>query len=306
VPPPIASIDIGTNSVLLLVAQESRDGRLLSVEQHCEITRLGEGVDASGELQSAATHRTLTAIVDFAERARELGVERLQIVGTSALRDARNGAHFLAQIQQRVGEDVAIISGQREAELVLAGVQTSFGKLPSGSVVFDVGGGSTELIAMDDAGVALESLDVGAVRLTERFITHDPPTSVELQAVKDAVRISLASLASESIATYRHPPLLIGVSGTVTTLYAVENRLARYEASRVDGRTLTRVQVLELVSRLAALCLDKRRKLPGLDPRRADVIIAGALIVTEVMHFVGAQELRVADRGVRWGLLAGG
>lgn len=306
----LAAVDIGTNSVLLLVAERGADGGFHALEDRCEITRIGRGVDASGELQSAAMERTLAVVARFAERAHQLDVAGLEIVGTSALRDARNGPRFLELVLERVGEEVTIISGQREAELVLAGVNTSFGALPAGSLVFDVGGGSTELIAVDPHGgvAALRSIDVGSVRLTERFIAHDPPRRDELRALKESVRTALSGLPSSLHTLYREAtaPLLVGVSGTVTTLYAIEVGMTRYDASRVDGSTLDSAQLRELAARLAALSLHERRKLPGLEPQRADVIVAGSLIVAEIMDFVGSRALYVADRGVRWGLISEG
>lgn len=302
-----AALDIGTNSVLLLVAERSAVGRWHPIEERCEITRLGEGVDATSALGATAVRRTLDAVSTFVDRARALGAAGLKVAGTSALRDANNGSFFLDEVRRIAGVSVEVISGEREAALVLAGVQTSFGELPSGSVVFDVGGGSTELIRVGAGGgvAILQSLDIGSVRLKERFVRADPPTTAELEATRESIRAALAGLRPDLLEGLgkRAYPRLVGASGTITTLYAIEAKLRHYDPSRVDGQRLSTEQVSGLCERLAALSLTERRRLPGLEPRRADVIVSGALIVAEVMNLAGAHTLEVADRGVRWGLL---
>ncbi|MCC6747445.1 MAG: Ppx/GppA family phosphatase [Deltaproteobacteria bacterium] len=300
--PRAAAIDIGTNSVLLLVAERGPGGPLRAVREEVRITRLGQGVDRTGSLAPEAIARTLASVGDYARILDELGVERRAALGTAALRDAQNGAAFLGPAQRVLGCEVEVISGEREASLVLSAVRSAFGGLPDRTLVLDVGGGSTELILAEaDRLLDLTSLQLGSVRLTERHVRHDPPTPDELRAVAADVARSLATLP----ATFSSPPArLIGVAGTVTTLATVELGLARYDADRVNGCVLSREQVAGVIDRLAALPLVERRGVIGLEPARADVIVAGALIVKTVAEHFGLSAVTVSDRGVRWGRAA--
>lgn len=297
----LATIDIGTNSVLLLVTEASPKGALQVLEQACLITRLGQGVDRERRLQPAAIERTLAALADYRARLAHWRVTRRAAVGTSALRDAANGPEFLGRAAQLLGCSVEVVSGLREAELVLRGVAGADAPLAPGTLVFDVGGGSTELITVGQDGAVDQpvSLDLGSVRLTERHLKQDPPAPAELEALRHDVRQALAALPTQ----LPHPPhRLIGVAGTLTTLAAIELGLASYDGSRVDGAHLTRGQIQQLARRLAALSLAERRRLPGLPAQRADVIVAGAALVDEIMQQLGADAVEVSDRGVRWGL----
>jgi len=301
----VAAIDIGTNSVLLLVAEVGSDGSLRRLVDRATITRLGQGVDRSGELASEAVARTLACIDDYADEIREHGVDIVGAVGTSAMRDARGSDAFVAGFEQRVGVVPEVISGRREAELTFDGALTGLtvhGNDEGRVAVFDVGGGSTEIIVGHAQGGTdgrideAISLDVGAVRLTERHVATDPPTAHELEAIRRDVRAALADA----------PELtgipLVGVAGTVTTVAAVVGGLQRYEPDTVHGCTITEGELADCVTRLAAVDLAARRQVPGLDPGRADVIIAGALIVDEVRDKAQARALVVSDRGVRYGL----
>lgn len=297
----LATIDIGTNSVLLLVAEASPQGALQGLEQACLITRLGQGVDRERRLQPAAIERTLAALADYRARLAHWRVTRRAAVGTSALRDAANGPEFLGRAAQLLGCSVEVVSGLREAELVLRGVADTDAPLAPGTLVFDVGGGSTELITVGEDGAVDQpvSLDLGSVRLTERHLEQDPPAPAELAALRRDVRQALAAVPTR----LPHPPhRLIGVAGTLTTLAAIELGLASYDGGRVDGARLTHGQIQQLARRLAALSLAERRRLPGLPAQRADVIVAGAALVDEIMQQLGADAVEVSDRGVRWGL----
>ncbi|MBK8482527.1 MAG: Ppx/GppA family phosphatase [Proteobacteria bacterium] len=305
----LATIDIGTNSVLLLVAEVSADGELHVLEQQCRITRLGQGVDRERRLLPAAIERTLAALSSYRDRLVHWGTGRRAAVGTSALRDAANGPDFLERATTLLGCPVEVVSGLREAELVVRGVAPSAAPLAPGTIVFDVGGGSTELITVGQRGALLQpiSLDLGSVRLSERHLAHDPPLAAELEALRQDVRQHLAARVGPQVkplaSPLAQPPRsLIGVAGTLTTLAAVELGLPSYDGGRVDGARLTQLQIQRLGRRLAALPLVERCQLPGLPAQRADVIVAGALLVDEIMQQLGASELEVSDRGVRWGL----
>ena len=296
----VATIDIGTNSVLLLVA--ARDGsHVRALTELATITRLGEGVDATGELSEAAEARTLACLERYASEIAKWSVDRVEAVGTSAMRDARGGSAFCDRAQAILGVRPSVISGEREAQLTFDGAL--IGLEPQGILaVFDIGGGSTEIIVGARVGrgrgtlARAVSLDIGAVRLNERHCHHDPPTRSELDAVRKDIRVALK----------RAPALkgrpLVGVAGTVTTLTAYVHDIAPYDPRRVHGAVLARTELSEAIDRLAAMPLAERRGLAAIEPNRADVIVAGALIADEICEASGADRLLASDRGVRWGL----
>jgi exopolyphosphatase/guanosine-5'-triphosphate,3'-diphosphate pyrophosphatase len=295
-----ATIDIGTNSVLLLVA-DSEGGALRPVLERATVTRLGEGVDRNRRLLDAACERTLTCLAEYAAALRELGVTRLDAVGTSAMRDAQGGQEFVARAAAILGIAPRVIDGNEEARLTFAGALS--GLRQSGKVtVFDIGGGSTEIIvgtagASERSIRAAVSLNIGSVRLFERHLRSDPPTAEEMQSVRSDIALALAAAPKpEPNAT------LVGVAGTVTQLAALELELTAYDATRVHGYTLTRAAVDRLAARLASLDLAARRVIPGMEPARADVLVVGSAIAQAVLQWSGAAELVVSDRGVRWGL----
>jgi len=300
--PRFATVDVGTNSVLLLVADRTPEGQFQAVLEKAEITRLGRGVDQSRRLSPEGMKATLEVLTAFAEEARALGAEGIAVSATSAARDAQNGAEFLAAAQEQAGVTVEIISGEQEAQLSFASAHMDFGSESAGPLlVIDIGGGSTEFIYGNSAGRVefRHSYDVGSVRLTERFIRTDPISPEERERVTAYLRETFSALPPP-------PPAaeLVGVAGTVTTLYAIQNRIDPYDATRVHGGTLTALQLEQMVNQLCALPLAKRRTLPGLQPKRADVIPAGALILREALRALGLDECRVSDRGLRWGLMA--
>jgi exopolyphosphatase / guanosine-5'-triphosphate,3'-diphosphate pyrophosphatase len=296
-----AAIDIGTNSVLLLIA-ERRDAALVAILERATITRLGEGVDRTRKLASAAIERTLACVADYARQIDAHGVSRLDVVGTSALRDVTGAEPFLAECERLLGARPRVIQGGEEARLSFDGALS--GLTVSGDVcVCDIGGGSTEIVlghAHSNRGepTSATSLDVGSVRLFERHVRGDPPSSDALHAARAELRRELD--------TAQRPPAgatIVGVAGTVTTLAAIELELSSYDGARVHGHVLSRDSTEALAARLAASTLAERRKLPGLEPGRADVIVTGALVACELLAWANASELIVSDRGVRWGLV---
>ena len=293
----LAAVDIGTNSCLLLVV-EQRDGGLHHLEESFIITRLGQGVDRSGRLAHEAVARTVEALETFAHTMEAHGVTRYKAVGTAVLRDA-GSAEARAAMERVLGCPVEVISGKREAALVLAGVRGDLGQLQAGTLLFDVGGGSTELVLHDDGAMEMISLQLGCVRMTERFGLSDPPTGEELSALRAAARSQLDALPASPWSARR----LVGLAGTVTTLATMRLELARYDSAQVNGLTLTRAQIEQRLGQLAAMPLSQRRQVAGLSPGRADIIVAGVCIVAEIMARFGMDELLVSDRGVRWGLL---
>ena len=299
----LAAIDIGTNSTKMTVADIAGDGTLTVVAEDADVTRLGEGVDTNKRLGDAAMGRTLDAVVRFAALARSQGAEAVLGAGTSALRDAANGPDFLAQVKTRTGVDVQIITGDREAELAYAAVRSDATlSLPADTalLVFDIGGGSTELILGDAQGVGRhKSLDIGAVRLTERFLHADPPTAYELNQAAQYARAALETFLPPDA-----PPLVAGIGGTAVNIAAVTQGIEKPDPDALHGRTLSHADVSAALDRFAHLPLAQRREIPGLEPKRADVIVAGALILDTLLTYFHADRFLLSARGLRYGLLA--
>ena len=291
---PVAAIDVGTNTALLTIADGGEP-----VEERAEIVRLGEGLDKSGRLKDEAIARTVAVVADYAEAIARHGCTRVAAVTTEAVRKAANGGDFVARASEalaKVGGRMEVIDGEREARLCWRAVSGAFPSLAGPRTVVDIGGGSTELIVGERAVEGVISLPIGSVRLTERCVAHDPATN------DDAAR--LAATVDEALT--QAPPLrgaLVGIAGTVTTLAAMAQRLDSYDATRVHGSRLTRAQVDGLAALLQATPLAAKKRMPGLDPKRADVIYAGAVILARVMARAGAAECIVSDRGIRWGLI---
>jgi len=281
----VAAIDLGTNTTRLLVA-DVVDGDVREVHRETRITRLGEGVDARKRLLPVAIARVRNALSDYRRTLERLDAERALLVATSAVRDAENGEAFLGEIEWSYGFATQLVSGDDEAELTRRGVQP-----PPGALVLDIGGGSTELL-VDDFHV---SLDMGSVRFTERFVRSDPPTRDEIDACARAVRSMLTEL---DIA----PQQAIGVAGTVTTIAALDLGLDAYDRERVDGHRLSLQGVRAQLDRLAALPLAERREVPALEPERAPVIVAGAVILTETLAHFGLDAIEVSERDILDGI----
>jgi exopolyphosphatase/guanosine-5'-triphosphate,3'-diphosphate pyrophosphatase len=282
----VAALDLGTNTTRLLVA-DVVDGDVAEVHRETRITRLGEGVDARRLLLPVPIARVRNALTAYRRTLESLGAERALAVATSAVRDAENGEAFLGEIEWSYGFTTRLVSGDEEAQLTRRGVQPA-----AGTLVLDIGGGSTELI-VDDFHV---SLDLGSVRYTERFVLTDPPDPAELRDAAAAVREALE----------RHAPVrpraAVGVAGTVTTLAALDLGLDRYERERVHGHRLTLDAARVQLARLAALPLEQRRKVPALEPERAPVIVAGGVILTETLAFFGLDAIEVSERDILDGI----
>ncbi len=297
----IAAIDIGTNTVLLLVA-ERVGGVLVPILDRSTVTRLGEGVDRNRRLLPNACARTLACLADYARTLRELGVSHLDAVGTSALRDAAGGVELMRRAQSLLGIVPRVIDGQEEARLTFRGALSGLhvtGKL----AVFDIGGGSTEVVIgeNDARGARITSaisLDVGSVRLFERHVRSDPPSGNDLQCIERDIAQALSRAPDAEPSGS-----LIGVAGTITQLAALElEREPHARTAACDGGKLTRSAVEYWADRLATLSLAERRALPGMNPERADVLATGSVIARAVLRWSGKESLIATDRGVRWGL----
>lgn len=295
----IAAFDVGTNTVLMAVAERDATGQLVPVLERSDITRLGQGVDRTRRLAPEAIERTVTALARFAAEARALGVTAFVAGATSAARDADNGEELVAAVKQRAGITLEVLSGDAEAALVFRAVQADFGKPNRPLLAIDIGGGSTEFIVGPARGAALfrRSLDVGSVRLTERMISTHPIPAGEQEAIRAHVRSALTGLPGIEPGTFA-----VAVAATATTLEAVVRSDPSHRSAVVAGR-LQADDLAALLQRLASMSLEERRVLPGVDPRRADVVCTGGFILLEVLRRFGLSSCSVSDRGVRWGLL---
>jgi exopolyphosphatase/guanosine-5'-triphosphate,3'-diphosphate pyrophosphatase len=291
----VAAGDTGTNSTRLLVADVD-DGRITDVERDTRITRLGEGVDERRRLLPVPIARVRNVLTEYRRRIEALGAERTLAIATSAIRDAENGEAFLGEIEWSYGFATRLLSGHEEALMTYRGV-TSGRQLEAGTVIIDIGGGSTEFIAGEPVGVRWrDSLDIGAVRLTERFLHGDPPTAAELDACVAAVQALLTERIPEEIRGAT--TTAIGVAGTITSIAALALGLEEYDRDRVHGSRLSAEDLSAQLDRLAAVPLAERRTLRPLDPDRAPVIVAGAVIAREALAFFGLDALEISERDI--------
>ncbi len=290
----VGAVDMGTNSTRLLVADvEGTD--LAEIERLLRITRLGDRVDADGRLADAAMERVHGVLEEYAARARELDAEHVLATATSAVRDAANGREFLDAVERRHGFETRLLSGREEGGLTYRGVTSRFAAGP-GTLVCDIGGGSTELVLGGPDGVDdAVSLDIGCVRMSERCLRSDPPGDDEIAVLREAVTALLPRELTSRAA------VLVGVAGTVTTLATIDRGLDREIPEEIDGHRLAPETVEALLRRLAALPLAGRREVRGLMPERAPTIVAGAAIAAEVLRATGAPEMVVSERDILHG-----
>ena len=286
----VAAIDQGTNTTRLLIADVDGD-ELEEVARRVEITRLGEGVDARRRLLPVPITRVRNVLTDYRREAEALGAVRILLVATSAVRDAENGEAFLGEIEWSFGFVTRLLTGDEEAELTFRGAADN--RIGS-TLVVDPGGGSTEFVVGENGRVRFrQSVDIGSVRLTERFVHSDPPTADELSAAAAFVRASLPPPPEADQA--------VGVAGTFTTLAALDMGLGEPEGFGTDGHRLTPGAVRALRERLASLPLADRRRLPGLHPKRAPVIVAGAVLVEQVLASYDLEAIEVSERDILHG-----
>jgi exopolyphosphatase / guanosine-5'-triphosphate,3'-diphosphate pyrophosphatase len=301
----VAAIDCGTNSIRLLIAEPDRSGGLKDLERRLEVVRLGQGVDASGEFHPDALQRTFAVVDDYADliKKAEVPTEKVHFVATSATRDVKNRDSFFTGIQQRLGVTPDVISGETEARLSFIGALSRVTPEGEPVLVMDIGGGSTELITGSAAGGmhGAISLDMGSVRVTERFLKQNPVPADDLQRATRYVDDLLAGSGVDfaSIGTW------IGVAGTVTTLAGVYLELEQYDRDRVHGAVIPLPAVEELLYRLAGMTVDQIRALPSMHPGRADVITGGALVEARVAARLDVADLIVSESDILDGIALG-
>lgn len=309
----LASIDLGTNSTRLLVA-ECDGARTETVDRRMAITRLGEGVDESGLLLPEAVERTIAALEGYRDVMAPLEPTGVAAAATAVLRGCDNAGEFLDRAEGIIGTRPRVLSGEEEAMMSFLGAMSDLRDEAAGGLgrvlVFDIGGGSTELVVGDLAATAagappesleMRSVDVGCVRMSERFLKTDPPSPVSIGRMESHIvgklRSTVASLLAEK------PALAVGLAGTVTTLSGIKLGLEDYDTDRIHHSKLTRGDVEEIFRRLASVPLEERKKIMGLEPNRADVIVGGAAVLRVVMDLAGLDEILVSEKDILDGLI---
>lgn len=298
----VAAIDCGTNSIRLLIVERGPDGRLVEIDRRLEIVRLGQGIDATGEFHPDALARTFAATDAYAAAITAAGVEpdRIHFVATSAARDARNRDLFVDGIRSRLGVAPDVITGDQEAALSFGGALSGVGEVVGPVMVMDIGGGSTEMITGSAEGVIDHglSLDIGSVRVTERFWSAPQPTPADLGAAARYVDelLDASGVAFETVRTW------IGVAGTATTLAAVHLGLTAYDRSRVHRSTISVDALEDLLASLASSTVEEIRGIGSMHPQRADVITAGALIAVRIARRLKADQLLVSESDILDGI----
>ncbi len=299
---PVAAVDCGTNSTRLLVV----DGRGVPLVRLMEITRLGQGVDATGRLAPDAVDRCVGVLEQYRSVMAGHGVERARLVATSAVRDAANGADFLRAAERASGVTPELLDGESEGRLSMAGAVAELDPSAGPFLVVDIGGGSTELVAgsgPDDPDLAVVSLQLGCVRVTERWLRDDPPTPDQLAEAEAGV----ASLLDEAVA--RHPRFaearrLVGLAGTVSTVASLRSGLASYDRAQVHHAVLSGAEIASWYRTLAAEPAADRLARAGMAPGRQDVIVGGVLVLHAVVDRLGFDECLVSESDILDGLAA--
>jgi exopolyphosphatase/guanosine-5'-triphosphate,3'-diphosphate pyrophosphatase len=292
----VAAIDVGTNSARLLVA-DVNGGRVAPVRRRSTVTRLGRGVDLSGRLAAEAIEDACAAIGEYVEEVAELGVEATDAIATSAVRDAENGAAFIAELRERFALSARILDGEEEARLTYLGASSEAAPTVP-TLVIDIGGGSTELVIGTGSEVSFHtSLQAGVVRHTERYIGSDPPTASELEELATDIR----GLIENAVGPGVRAEAGIAVAGTPTSLAAVEMELVPYDAERVHGHVLELPSIQRMLSTLSAAPLAERVEITGLHPDRAPTIPAGVVILVEAMRAFGLERITVSEHDILYG-----
>ena len=291
----VAAVDCGTNSVRLLV----RDRPGAELHREMRVVRLGQGVDATGELHPDAIERTRVALVDYAEVCRSLGVERTRFVATSATRDARNRDDFVAMVTAVLGVAPEVISGDEEAALSFAGATLDL-DAPGPYLVMDIGGGSTELVLGAAEVLAARSMDVGCVRLTERHLVSDPPTAQQVAAARADIAAGIAW--AREVVPVERAVTAVGLAGSVTTVAALALGLTAYDASRIHLSRLSADQIAQVTGDLLAMTRAERAALPVMHPGRVDVIGGGALVLRTIVEELGLAEVVVSESDILDGI----
>jgi exopolyphosphatase / guanosine-5'-triphosphate,3'-diphosphate pyrophosphatase len=297
----VAVVDIGTNSTRLLVA-EVEDGTLAELQRESLVTRLGEGLEAAGRLGDEPQARVFAALDRYAEAIERHDAGTRTAVMTSAVRDAANGAEFAAAVRDRYGFEAVTLSGDEEAGLSYLGATAARDPDdPTPLLLIDIGGGSTELVVGARREVEFHvSTQVGVVRHTERYLRSDPPAEPELEALAADARATIEAAVPAEVR--ERAEAAVAVAGTATSCASIDLELDPYDPERVEGHVLARERLDALLGRLAALPLDERRGVTGLDPARAPTIVAGVAILLQVLGAFGFPGVEVSEHDILWGV----
>jgi exopolyphosphatase / guanosine-5'-triphosphate,3'-diphosphate pyrophosphatase len=295
-----AVIDVGTNSVKIHIGERAQDGTWRTVVDRATITRLGEHLERTGRLEPGPIARTVEAIADMAMEAHRHGAATVAAVGTAGLRMAANGADVVAAVEERSAVRIEIISGKEEARLAYLATRAALGFSAGSLVIFDTGGGSSQFTFGDGERVDERfSLDVGAGRFAERYGLAGAVSEAMLTTARMEIAAALGPVRNRPV-----PNLIVGMGGAVTNLAAVKHELATYDSDVVHGTVLDRREIEGQIQRYRTMDAEQRRQIIGLQPGRAEVILAGACIVWTILTMLGRDALTVSDRGLRHGLLA--
>jgi len=297
----VASIDIGTNTLLLLIA-DVKDGKIIPLHNSQIIARLGKNVEASGLIQKEAFDKVLNALIEFKKISEKFGVEKIFAIGTSALRDAKNRDDFLNFIKEKTGIEIKVISGEEEAKLTYLGAVSGLDEkfLNQKISVIDIGGGSTEVIL--GSGFEIKkfiSLNIGTVRITEKFLKHSPPLDEEINNAKFYIQNEFEKVKNFEF----EGSTLVGVAATVTTIASYSLKLETYNGERVNGYVMGIETIEEIYKTFRNLSVAEIRKIPQISKGREDVIFAGVLILLEFMRKFNFNSIIASDRGVRYGVI---
>ena len=286
-----AVIDIGTNSTRMLIFRKDKKGQLFRVNKSVRYTRMGQGVNKTKRLHPDAIKRNIEALEEYKSIAEDYEVKEMFIFGTSALRDAENSSEFIDMALQKLGMKVQIISGEKEAEYGFMGVSQC---IDEGLLIFDIGGGSTELIYGKGRDLMkMKSLNIGSVRSTEAFIENDPPEAEELNQLNQ----NAAEALEKALADYEgyKPYKLIGIGGTATTVSTIKQKLKIYDSEQVHQSIVTKAELETIIQNLSSKTIDERRQIVGLEAKRADIIIAGTSILDNILTVTGKDSFVVCD-----------
>lgn len=297
--PRYAVIDVGTNSVKFNISERRPDGTWQTLVDRAEITRLGEGLEKTGEISHDAMARTVSAVAGMASQAGDAGVAAIKAVGTMGMRTAHNSQQFIDMVEQGCGVRIETIPGTEEGRLAYLAVKLGLGLAEGTLAIFDTGGGSTQFTFGRGSSVEEQfSLNVGAVRFTEKFGLAGAISQEQLKVAHDAIASEFTRIDGRPA-----PTALVGMGGAITNIAAVKHQMAKYDPNVIQGSVIERSEVERQIETYRAKSLEERRAIVGLQPKRADVILAGACIVKIVMDKLGKPSLSVSDRGLRHGLL---
>ena len=298
----IASIDIGTNTVRLLVMEREQNGNLIEIEQERAITRLGEGMDIEKRLLGHRMNETISVLSEFRDKCHEFEPLKIRTVATSAVREASNQREFISRAKEEAGIEIEVISWDEEAGLMMQGVLWRLPGAEKRVLAFDIGGGSTEFIlARDRRIVSAAGSLLGVVRLTEKFLFHHPVEVNEYAALEGCLRRELKSIKAK-LSDFS-PEILVGTAGTVTTLAAIDGDIYPYNTEKIHGRTLTRARIEVLLENLKIKSLDERLAMKTIEKGREDLIIAGSALTLEIMRIFNCDLLTVSEYGLREGVV---